>query len=141
MTREANADDCNFLLEPSESAKGLEDSNIESTWGLMPSHVPSGPFLKPINSSYLQGNSTQLDLPQANELDAAMSKQRQQYCFLGNNEGSLGPLKEEQNIIRPFFSHEDDDGCNNNTFSTTQLSINIPVASSEYVTECLLPRW
>lgn len=140
MTRETNADEYNFLTEPSESAKGLGmESNIVNTWGLMPFQVQSGPL--PINSSYLQGNSRQLDLPQANELDAAMSKKRQQYCFLDNNEGSLEPLKDEQNSIRPFFDHEDDDGCNRNTFSTTQLSINIPVASSEYVTECLLPRW
>ncbi|KAK1379044.1 Growth-regulating factor [Heracleum sosnowskyi] len=137
MNREADADEYNFLLEPSESAKGVgNESNIEKTWGLMPSKVQSGPLLVPKNSFYLYGNSTQLDLPQANELDAAMLKQRQQYCFLGNNEGSLGPQKEEQNSRRPFFDHEDDDGCNKNTFSTSQLSINVPVASSEYVTEC-----
>lgn len=53
-------------------------------------------MLEPINSSVLQGNSTQSDLTQADELDVAMMKQCQKYYFLGNDEGSLGPVKKDK---------------------------------------------
>lgn len=125
-----NADEYNFLSDASNSAKGLGIESNENTWRLMTSQVHSNPMLKQRNDSYLQGDSTQLHLPQANELGAAMSKQQQQYCFFGNVD-SLGPLKEEQNSKRPLFT--DDDGCNKNSFSTTQLSISIPMGSSEYL--------
>ncbi|KAL8119539.1 growth-regulating factor 4-like [Apium graveolens] len=127
----SSADEYNFLSDASNSSKGLGIESNENTWRLMTSQVHSNPLLKQRNDSYLQGDSTQLHLPQANELGAAMSKQQQQYCFFGNNVDSLGPLKEEQNSKRPLFT--DDDGCNKNSFSTTQLSISIPMGSSEYL--------
>lgn len=127
----SSADEYNFLSDASNSAKGLGMENNENAWRLMTSQVHSNSLLKPRNDSYLQGDSTQLHLPQANELGAAMSKQQQQYCFFGNNVDSLGPLKDEPNSKRPFFN--DDDGCNKNSFSTTQLSISIPMGSSEYL--------
>lgn len=137
------ADEHNFSAEASGSARGLGmDTNTDSSWRLMPSQVQSTSLLKSRNDSHLQGNSTQLHLPQAFELDAAMSKQRQQHCFFGNDIGSPGPVKQEQHSMRPFFdewprtrgswSDLDDDRCNKNTFSTTQLSISIPMAPSEY---------
>lgn len=135
-----DADEHSFSPEASRCAMGLGmDNNIDSTWRLMPSQVHSSFLSKPINDFHLQGKSTQLHLPQAYELDATMSKQRQQHCFFGHDIGSSGPVKQEQHSMRPFFNEWpktreswSDLNSNKNAFSTTQLSISTPVAPSEY---------
>ncbi|KAK2995056.1 hypothetical protein RJ640_024514 [Escallonia rubra] len=139
-----DADEHNYSTESSGgSVSGLGmDSNIEGTWRLLPS-----PLLKPRNDSYLQGSSTQVQMPQNFEPidDAAMSKQRQQHCFFGSEIGSPGPVKQEQHSMRPFFDEwpktreswcdVDEDRSNKNAYSTTQLSMSIPRTSSEYSTK------
>ncbi|KAK3037640.1 hypothetical protein RJ639_030417 [Escallonia herrerae] len=139
-----DADEHNYSTESSGgSVSGLGmDSNIEGTWRLLPS-----PLLKPRNDSYLQGSSTQVQMPQnfVPINDAAMSKQRQQHCFFGSELGSPGPVKQEQHSMRPFFDEwpktreswcdVDEDRSNKNAYSTTQLSMSIPRTSSEYSTK------
>ncbi|CAK9153290.1 unnamed protein product [Ilex paraguariensis] len=140
------ADEHNFSPEVSGSVKGLEmDSNIDSPWRLMSSQVPSSPFLKPRNNSHFPENSPQLQIGQAFEptVNATMSKQQQQqHCFFSSDIGSIGPVGGEQHSVRPFFdewpkhreawSNLDGEKSNENACSTTQLSISIPTASSEF---------
>nr|XP_010314820.1 growth-regulating factor 4 isoform X4 [Solanum lycopersicum] len=65
-----------------------------------------------------------------------------QHCFFSSDIGSPGTVKQEQRSMRPFFdewpttkeswSNLDDEGSNKNNFSTTQLSISIPMAPPDF---------
>ncbi|KAL3497968.1 hypothetical protein ACH5RR_040700 [Cinchona calisaya] len=140
------ADQHNFLPEASGSVGNMGmGSNVGNTWHLVPSQVPSGPLLKSRNDLHMLGQSSS-DLHMAHAfdpmMDATLSKQRQQHCFFGSEIGSHGPVKQEQHSMLPFFdewpttkeswSNIDDGGSNKNAFSTTQLSISIPMAHSEF---------
>ncbi|XP_022872637.1 growth-regulating factor 4-like isoform X1 [Olea europaea var. sylvestris] len=114
------------------------------SWYLTTSQLPSSPSLKQKSDSQFLGHSSpQLHMPHAFvPIDTMMSKQHQQHCLFGSDIGSPGPAKQEQHSVHPFFSewptakeswsNLDDNEPNKNTFSTTQLSISIPRASSEF---------
>ncbi|KAF8380793.1 hypothetical protein HHK36_028287 [Tetracentron sinense] len=143
------ADEHSFFSEASGSARGLGiDSSLDSSWRLMPSRVNSFPPSKLRNGSILQGDYPQLhplqDLGQAT-MNAALSKQQQQqqqHCFFGSEFVSPEPVKQEGQSLRPFFdewpktrdswSDLEDERSNRTSFSTTQLSISIPMASSDF---------
>ncbi|KAL0331009.1 UNVERIFIED_CONTAM: Growth-regulating factor 4 [Sesamum angustifolium] len=141
------ADDHSFSPEVSGSVGSLGLGSCAGTgsWRLMPSQVSSGSLLKQKSDSLLLGpSSTQQNMPRAFEpITTTVSKQRQQHCFLGNEIGSPGAIKQEQHPVHPFFNEwpttkeswstlDDDDGSNKNVFSSTQLSISIPRASSDF---------
>lgn len=126
-------------------------SNASNTWRLLPSQVSSSSLLKSKNDPQLLGQSSELHMAQAYNpmLDSTMSKQRQQqqqHCFFGGEVGSPpGTVKQEQqHSMRPFFdewpttakeSWSNLDGSRSDkssTFSTTQLSISIPMVPSEF---------
>ncbi|KAK6936497.1 Glutamine-Leucine-Glutamine, QLQ [Dillenia turbinata] len=111
-----------FFSEASGSNRGLQmDSPVDSPWSLMPSRVSSFPQSKSSDSAILQN-----DYPQ--------------YSFFGSEYASAEPVKQEGQSLRPFFdewpktrdswSGIEDERSNQTSFSTTQLSISIPKASS-----------
>ncbi|KAF6146247.1 hypothetical protein GIB67_011719 [Kingdonia uniflora] len=136
-------DEHSFFTEASGSARALGmDSSLDSTWRLMPSRVSSFPSSKSRNGSILPTDYTEMHSLQ--DLGAAISKQtqQQQHCFFGSEFGSPEPVKQEEQSLRPFFdewpkardswSDLEDERSNRTSFSTTQLSISIPMASSDF---------
>ncbi|CAL5432024.1 unnamed protein product [Camellia sinensis] len=114
------ANELGFHPEGSGSVQVLGiNRDVDSTWHLTPSSVQ--------------------DFESMN--NAAMTRQRQQHFLFGSEIGSPGPVKQESHAIRPFFddwpkardswSELDDQRYDKNTFSTTQLSISVPMPSSE----------
>ncbi|KAK9914734.1 hypothetical protein M0R45_038492 [Rubus argutus] len=113
-----------FLSDTSGSNRGLQmDSPLDSTWPLMPSRVGSFPASKSGDGSVLQN-----DYPQ--------------HSFFNNDFPSGEPLRQEGQSLRPFFdewpkgrdswSGLEDERSNQTSFSTTQLSISIPMTSSDF---------
>lgn len=147
-----DADTQNFSPEASGSVGGSLGmvSNASNTWRLLPSQVSSSSLIKSKNDSQLLGQSSELHMAQAYNpmmVDSSrMSKQRQQHCFFGGEVGSpTGTAKQEQqHSMRHFFDEWPtakeswsnlDDGSRSDkssTFSTTQLSISIPMVPSEF---------
>ncbi|KAL3500078.1 hypothetical protein ACH5RR_039171 [Cinchona calisaya] len=139
------ADQHNFSPEASGSVGNLGmGSDVGNTWRLLPSQVPSSQLLKSKSDAHMPGYSSDLHMAHAFDpmMDAGLSKQRQQHCFFGSEIASPGSIKQEQHSMRPLFdewptskeswSNLDDAGSNKNAFSTTQLSISIPMAHSEF---------
>ncbi|KAL6533653.1 hypothetical protein OROHE_013486 [Orobanche hederae] len=131
-----DADDHSF--SPEASALGLGCNAGNGTWRLMPTQVSSSSLLTQKPDSQLMAHAFE-------PINATISRQRQQHCFLGSEIGSPEPVKQEQHAVHPFFSEwpttkeswsglddDDDDGSRNNLFSSTQLSISIPRASSDF---------
>ncbi|KAA8533444.1 hypothetical protein F0562_031122 [Nyssa sinensis] len=115
-----------FFSEASGSNRGLQmDSAVDNTWPLMPSRVSLFPASKASNTSILQN-----DYPQ--------------HTFFSNEYTSGELVKQEGQSLRPFFdewprtrdtwSGLEDERSNQTSFSTTQLSISIPMASSDFST-------
>ena len=101
------------------------DSPLDSTWPLMPSRVSSFPPSKSSENSILQS-----DYPQ--------------HSFFSSEFASGEVVKQEGQSLRPFFdewpktrdswSGLEEERSNQTSFSTTQLSISIPMASSDFST-------
>ena len=115
-----------FFSEASGSNQGLQmDTQLENTWPAMQSRVSSFPQLKSSGNPILQN-----DYPQHS-------------FFSEYNSGE--PVKHEGQSLRPFFDEwpktrdswsalEDERSNQTTSFSTTQLSISIPMASSDFST-------
>ncbi|XP_062220022.1 growth-regulating factor 4-like [Phragmites australis] len=110
------------------------DSSMENQWRLPPSH--NSPF--PL-SSYPQLGALS-DLCQ-NTVDSLSKMDRQPLSFLGSEFGTVDSVKQENQTLRPFFDEwpkaRDSwsglaDENANLSFSATQLSISIPMASSDF---------
>lgn len=145
----AEADERSFFSEASGSARGLGmDSSLDSTWRLMPSQISSYPISKESSGSLLQNNYPQLhpiqDIGQVT-ISSLPKPQQQQHLFFGSEFGSSEPVKQhEAQSLRPFFdewpktrdswSDLEDDRSNRTSFSTTQLSMSIPLDSSDFST-------
>ncbi|XP_031503184.1 growth-regulating factor 4-like [Nymphaea colorata] len=142
-----------FFSEASGSSRGVGmGSSLDSSWHLMPSRVNSFPPTKPRNGSLLQSNYPHLQALEdvgSSSLASALSKehQQQQHCFLGSSNYGTGEsikvIREpESQPLRPFFdewpktrdswSDLEDNRSNRTSFSTTQLSISIPMSSSDF---------
>ncbi|CAJ2655056.1 unnamed protein product [Trifolium pratense] len=104
--------------------KGLQmESRLENAWPLMSTRVSSYSASKSSNDSMLQS-----DYPR--------------HSFLSSEYGSGQAVKEEGQPLRPFFnewpkrreswSGLEDERSNQTAFSTTQLSISIPMSSSDF---------
>ncbi|XP_068635573.1 growth-regulating factor 4-like [Aristolochia californica] len=138
-------DEHSFFSEASGSLRSLGmDSSLDSSWRLMPNRVSSFPSAKPRNGSVWPSNYPQVQgLPdmESATITSAMSKQ-QQHCFFGSEFSSAEPVKQESQSLRPFFDEWpkardpwtdlEDERSNRTAFSTTQLSISIPMASSDF---------
>jgi hypothetical protein len=107
---------------------------MENHWRLLPSQISSFPL-----PSYPQlGGLSDLGQSTVNSLS---KMDRQPLSFLGNDFGTVGSAKQE-NQLRPFFdewpkSRESwpglgDENTNLASFSATQLSMSIPMASSDF---------
>ncbi|XP_021899655.1 growth-regulating factor 5-like [Carica papaya] len=113
-----------FFSEASGSNRGLQmDSPLDNSWPLMQSRVSSFPTSKSGDTTILQN-----DYPQ--------------HSFFNSEFASGEPVKQEGQSLRPFFdewpktrdswSGLEDERSNQTSFSTTQLSISIPMASSDF---------
>ncbi|XWS65022.1 hypothetical protein CRYUN_Cryun05aG0055000 [Craigia yunnanensis] len=114
-----------FFSQASGSNRGLQmDTQLENTWPVMQSRVSSFPQSKFSGNPFLQN-----DYPQHS-------------FFSEFNSGE--PVKHEGQSLQPFFdewpktretwSALEDERSNQTSFSTTQLSISIPMASSDFST-------
>ncbi|KAK4572125.1 hypothetical protein RGQ29_030518 [Quercus rubra] len=113
-----------FFSDASGSNRNLQmDSQLDGTWPLMPSRVASFPASKSSDNSMLQN-----DYPQ--------------HSFFNSDFASGEPVKQEGQSLRPFFdewpktreswSGLEDERSNQTSFSTTQLSISIPMTTSDF---------
>ncbi|KAF3795957.1 Growth-regulating factor 3 [Nymphaea thermarum] len=144
-------DEHSFFAEASGSSRSFRmDASLDSSWPCMPSRVNSFPPSKQRSGSLLQSNYSQLQALEdlgSTTIASALSKQHQpQHCFLGSNLGAIESIKanreSEGQCLRPFFdewprtrdswSDLEDDRSNRASFSTTQLSISIPMSSSDF---------
>ncbi|RWR98173.1 growth-regulating factor 4-like protein [Cinnamomum micranthum f. kanehirae] len=144
-----DVDERSLFSEASGSARGVGmEFPLDNTWRLMPPSLSSFPPSKPRNGSILQSNYTQLqslqDLDSVTIASALPKQQHQQHSFFGSEFGSSEPVKQESQSLRPFFDEWpkardswtdlEEERANRNSFSTTQLSISIPMASSDFPT-------
>lgn len=116
-----------FFSEGSGSKQGLQiETELDNTWPLMQSRVS----LFPQSKSSGNPNILQNDYPQHS-------------FFSEFNSGE--PVKQESQSLRPFFDEwpktrdswsalEDERSNQTASFSTTQLSISIPMASTNFST-------
>ena len=126
-----------FISEASGSVKGLRaDSSLDSSSCLLPSQVSSFRLSKAARSSSVLPHP---QLHSANHLG-----QQQQSSYTESEFGLLQPVKQENGPLRPFFDEWpktrdlwpdlEDERSNQISFSNTQLSISIPMASSDFST-------
>ncbi|KAB5529707.1 hypothetical protein DKX38_019788 [Salix brachista] len=117
-----------FLSEASGNNKGLQmDSQLDNAWSLMQSRVSSFPTEKTIENSMLQNSQPQLSIFSSD--------------FTAKQDGhSLRPFFDEWPKNRETWSGLEDDSSSHTSFSTTQLSISIPMASSDFSTSCRSPQ-
>ncbi|KAJ8499042.1 hypothetical protein OPV22_009594 [Ensete ventricosum] len=141
-----DVDEHSFFSEASGTARALGvDSSVDSSWLLVPPQVSSFPMSKSQDLSVLQSAYSQLqtvqDLGQV-KMSSLSRQEQQQHSFFGSEFGSSEPVKHETQFLRPFFdewpktrdawSDLEEDRSNRTSFSTTQLSISIPMAASDF---------
>lgn len=120
------------------------NSSVDGAWHLAASENPSNRLSDQRNGAFLQTNCSTVQMLQDFDpmtTDAAISKQQQHY-FFGREFGSPRSVKQENQSLQSlpnelpktidFGYHLDDQRANKNSLSTTQLSMSIPVASSEF---------
>ncbi|XP_011012401.1 PREDICTED: growth-regulating factor 4-like [Populus euphratica] len=121
-----------FLSEPSGCNRGLQkDSQLDNAWSLMQSRASSFPTEKSTDDSTLKN-----DYPQ--------------HSFFSSDFTTGEPVKHEGQSLRPFFEewpeNQDtwsglkDDRSNSTSFSTTKLSMSIPIASSGFSSSSRSPQ-
>uniref|UniRef100_A0A0D9WL48 Growth-regulating factor n=1 Tax=Leersia perrieri TaxID=77586 RepID=A0A0D9WL48_9ORYZ len=131
-----------FFSGASGNTRGFTiDSPTDSPWHSLPSSVPPYPMSKPRDSGLLSGAYSYSHLEPSQELGqvtiASLSQEQERRSFGGGAGGLLGNVKQENQPLRPFFdewpgrrdswSEMDDERSNQTSFSTTQLSISIPM--------------
>ncbi|XP_031282498.1 growth-regulating factor 4-like isoform X2 [Pistacia vera] len=120
------------------------NSSADGAWHLTASENPSNRLLDQRNGALLQTSCSTVQMLQDFDpmtTDAAISKQQQRY-FFGREFGSPRSAKQENQSLQSlpnelpktidFGYYLDDQRANKNSSSTTQLSMSIPVASSEF---------
>uniref|UniRef100_A0A0E0A481 Growth-regulating factor n=1 Tax=Oryza glumipatula TaxID=40148 RepID=A0A0E0A481_9ORYZ len=114
----ADVGELSFFSGASGNTRGFTiDSPTDSSWHSLPSSVPPYPMSKPRDSGLLP--------------------EQERRSFGGGAGGMLGNVKHENQPLRPFFdewpgrrdswSEMDEERSNQTSFSTTQLSISIPM--------------
>nr|APR63969.1 growth-regulating factor 5 [Populus tomentosa] len=121
-----------FLSEASGSNKGLQiDSQLDNAWSLMQSRVSSFTTEKSTENSMLQNNHPQHSFFSSDFTTRESVKQDGQ---------SLRPFLDEWPKNQDAWSGLENDCSNQTSFSTTQLSMSIPMASSDFSTSCRSPQ-
>ncbi|KAG8094075.1 hypothetical protein GUJ93_ZPchr0012g20103 [Zizania palustris] len=140
----ADAGELSFFSGASGNTRGFTiDSPTDSSWHSLPSSVPPYPLSKPRDSGLLPGAYSYSHIEPSQELGrvtiASLSQEQERHPFGGSGAagGMPGNMKHENQPLRPFFdewpgrrdswSEMDDDRSNQTSFSTTQLSISIPM--------------
>ncbi|XP_062227884.1 growth-regulating factor 5-like isoform X2 [Phragmites australis] len=139
----ADVSELSFFSGASGNTKGFTiDSPTDSSWHSLPSNVPPYTLSKTRDSGLLPGAYSYSHLEPSPELGqvtiAALSQEQERHSFSGGGAGGLlGNAKQENQPLRPFFdewpatrdswSEMDDARSNRTSFSTTQLSISIPM--------------
>lgn len=124
---------------------GSGPSAGSGTWSLAPSQVSSNSMFKQGSDSQLLGaSSSQQYMTHAFEpINSSFSKQQQ--GLFGSDITSPTTLKQEHLFFSEWpankesWSNLDNDGSNQNAFSSTQLSMSIPRASSDFASETAYP--
>ncbi|KAL6861634.1 hypothetical protein ACP4OV_017334 [Aristida adscensionis] len=140
----SDAGELSFLSGASGNTRGFTiDSPSDSSWHSMSSNVPPYTLSKPRDSALLPGAYSYSHLEPPQELGqvtiASLSQEQERHSFSGASTGGLlgNNVKQENQPLRPFFdewpatrdswSEMDDARSNRTSFSTTQLSISIPM--------------
>ncbi|PKA64135.1 Growth-regulating factor 5 [Apostasia shenzhenica] len=140
-----------IYCEASGNLRGLGiDSSLDSLGHLMPSPFSTYPASKVKDGSFIHNSFPQLqpldDLGQV----TISSLPKQQHSIFRNEFGSSEPSVKAEHLLRPFFeewpstrdlwSDVEDERSNSTTFSTTQLSMSIPMPTSDFSTSsCRTP--
>uniref|UniRef100_A0A0A0LN73 Growth-regulating factor n=1 Tax=Cucumis sativus TaxID=3659 RepID=A0A0A0LN73_CUCSA len=115
-----------FFSEASGSSRAVQmDAPIDNTWPMMSSRSPSFPASKSTENSIFQSGYAQHSFFGGEYASGETLKQEGQ---------SLQPLFDEWPRTRESWTGLDDERSNQTSFSTTQLSISIPMASSDLST-------
>lgn len=115
-----------FFSEASGSSRAVQmDAPIDNTWPMMSSRSPSFPTSKSTENSIFQSGYAQHSFFGGEYASGETLKQEGQ---------SLQPLFDEWPRTRESWTGLDDERSNQTSFSTTQLSISIPMASSDLST-------
>ncbi|KAL6606322.1 hypothetical protein ACP70R_041975 [Stipagrostis hirtigluma subsp. patula] len=138
----ADVGELSFLSGASGNTRGFTiDSPTDSSWHSLQSNVPPYTLSKTRDSALLPGAYSYSHLEPSQELGqvtiASLSQEQERHSFNGGAGGLLGNVKQENQPLRPFFdewpatrdswSEMDDARSNRSSFSTTQLSISIPM--------------
>ncbi|XP_043704308.1 growth-regulating factor 1-like isoform X2 [Telopea speciosissima] len=133
-----NVDEIAFFSEASGTVRNVNNSPFDNPWRLTPLRMSSSSVSqsKQKSCSALQGDYTQLQLQNF----TAVSKQQEerqnqeQHCFvLGTDIKSERPMKVEREEVpqQPLLHFFDEWPPKNRDYSTTQLSISIPMPSPD----------
>ncbi|KAG6478287.1 growth-regulating factor 4-like isoform X1 [Zingiber officinale] len=134
-------DEHTFFVETTGNSRSLVLDAVDSSWCLTTSRVSSFPLSKARDPSLLQSSYPQLQsLQDLGQVTGSSTSRQQQHSFMGSEFGSPEPAKHESQFLRPFFdewpkardswSDIEEDRSNRASFSTTQLSMSFPMASS-----------
>lgn len=134
-----------FFSGASGNTRGFTiDSPADSPWHSMPSSVPPYQLSKARDSGLLQGGGFSYShfepsqgLGQVTIASLSQEQERRSFSGGGGGGGLMANVKQENQALRPFFdewpgrrdswSEMDDERSNGTSFSTTQLSISIPM--------------
>ncbi|KAF8406791.1 hypothetical protein HHK36_005912 [Tetracentron sinense] len=137
-----------FFSEASGTVRNVPNTSIDNPWQLTPLRMSSSMAQsKQKNYSVLENGYSQLQLQSID--DTSKQQQQEQHCFvLGTDFKCERPVKvqreeEPQKPLRHFFDewppknrdswHDlEEDRSNRASFSTTQLSISIPMSSPDF---------
>ncbi|XP_042440112.1 growth-regulating factor 5-like isoform X1 [Zingiber officinale] len=138
----ADVDEHRFFSEASGSAKVL---GVDNPWHLMSTWSSTFPQSKLQDSFNLRNAYPQLQLLQDHgqvTLPSLSGQQCQDHSLFGSESSLTEPAKHETQSLRPFFEewpkardswrNLDDNRSNRASFSTTQLSISIPMTSPDF---------
>ncbi|KAG0498738.1 hypothetical protein HPP92_003429 [Vanilla planifolia] len=115
-----------------------------SSWSLMPSPIASFQISKDSEDSFIHSNFLQLQPMQGlgQVATSSLHNHHHHHSFSGNDFSSFESPTNSAQALRPFFeewprtrdswSDLEDGRSKHNSFSTTQLSISIPMASSDF---------
>ena len=115
--------------------------------------MPPFTLSKSRDSGLLPGTYSYSQLEPPQELGqvtiASLSQEQERHSFSSGAGGLLGNVKQENQLLRPFFdewpgtrdswSEMDDARPNRTSFSTTQLSISIPMPRCEFPMGLVVP--
>ncbi|XP_042500936.1 growth-regulating factor 1-like isoform X2 [Macadamia integrifolia] len=134
-----DVDEISFFSEASGTVRSVSDSPFDDPWRLTPLRMSSSSAAqsKQKSCSALQGEYTQLQLQNFTAISKQQEErqnQEQQHCFvLGTDIKSERPMKVEREEVpqQPLLHFFDEWPPKNRDYSTTQLSISIPMPSPD----------